>query len=499
MDREQALSEGRRSVNDRAAPAYLNLVGGAWRKSASGQVFADINPADISDVVGSFQDSESADAEAAVKAAAEAFGGWRRTPLSARARILERAAARLEEHEARFGEEMTREQGKPLALSRGEFRRAAATLRFYAAAGQSFGGEALPSDDARMEVSTRREPLGVVAVITPWNFPVSIPSRKIAPALIAGNTVVFKPASDAPLSGYRLTEALVEAELPPGVLNFVTGKASAIGPTITGSSLIRAISFTGSTAAGRQIHRSAGFTTRLQMEMGGKNPLIVMDDADLDQAADLAVKGGLSLSGQACTGTSRIIVIESVADEFTNRLLARVLRLHIGNGLAEDTKIGPIATEAQLRTVLEYVEIGKGEARLLCGGERLQGEAYERGYFVSPAIFTDVTPDMRIAREEVFGPLIAILTARNYAEAIAIANDSEYGLSGAIATRDAGLMHDFINDIECGTVKVNRPTTGNLINAPFGGFKNSSTSTYPESGRAALEFYTRVKTVYRGC
>ncbi|MGH7161743.1 MAG: aldehyde dehydrogenase family protein, partial [Acetobacteraceae bacterium] len=269
MDREQALSEGRRSVNDRAAPAYLNLVGGAWRKSASGQVFADINPADISDVVGSFQDSESADAEAAVKAAAEAFGGWRRTPLSARARILERAAARLEEHEARFGEEMTREQGKPLALSRGEFRRAAATLRFYAAAGQSFGGEALPSDDARMEVSTRREPLGVVAVITPWNFPVSIPSRKIAPALIAGNTVVFKPASDAPLSGYRLTEALVEAELPPGVLNFVTGKASAIGPAITGSSLIRAISFTGSTAAGRQIHRSAGFTTRLQMEMGG--------------------------------------------------------------------------------------------------------------------------------------------------------------------------------------------------------------------------------------
>lgn len=259
-----------------------------------------------------------------------------------------------------------------------------------------------------------------------------------------------------------------------------------------------AISFTGSTAAGEQIHRSVSFTTRTQMELGGKNPLIIMEDADLDKAVDLAIRGGLSLSGQACTGTSRIIVMAQVKSAFTEKLVAKVKALKIGSGMTAGTEIGPLATAKQLQTVLRYIDIGKREAKLLCGGERLTGPNFDRGFYVSPAVFTDVTQDMRIAREEIFGPVLAIIEATSYADAIAKANDTEYGLSAAIATNNPRYMHDFARDIESGTVKINRTTTGNLINAPFGGLKRSSTSTFRESGRTGLEFYTQIKTVYRG-
>ena len=477
---------------------FQNYIGGRWTDSVSGQTYANLNPADVREVVGNFQDSTQEDAVAAIEAAAEAFAGWKKTPIGKRAGILMKAAALLEERAETIAEELTREEGKSLALAKGEVMRSAETLRFYAVEGQTFTGETFPQDDPDMVVYTQLEPLGVVTVISPWNFPISIPSRKIAPALVTGNTVVFKPSTDTPLTAYRLTEALVDAGLPAGVLNFLTGRASRVGKTLTESRQVRAITFTGSTGAGEAIHRSADMTTRLQMELGGKNPLIVLADADLDKAADLAIKGGYSLSGQACTGTSRILVEKSVRDAFTNKLVDRVKALKVGSGMKQGMDLGPMATESQMNTVLEYVAIGKSEATHLIGGERLQGGDFDHGYYVTPAVFTDVTQSMRIAREEIFGPVLAIIEVSGYEEAIRMANDTEYGLSAAIATSNPAFAHRFAEDIESGTVKINRTTTGNLVNAPFGGLKRSSTSTFRESGRAGLAFFLQTKTVYRG-
>ncbi|MDO8299780.1 aldehyde dehydrogenase family protein [Lacisediminimonas sp.] len=478
---------------------FKNYIDGEWCASSAGHTFENRNPADSDDLVGLFQASQAQDAQRAVDAAAAAFEGWKKTPVSKRAKILNSAADWLEANAPQIAQELTREEGKSVALARDEVLRSAQTLRFYAVEGQSFTGETFPQDDPDMLVYTQREPLGVVTVISPWNFPISIPARKIAPALVMGNTVVFKPSSDAPLSGYRLAEALIQAGLPKGVLNLVTGRAADIGAAVTEAPQVRAISFTGSTAAGEHIHRSVSLTTRTQMELGGKNPLIVMEDADLDQAVDLAIKGGLSLSGQACTGTSRIIVMSQVKAAFTDKLLAKISTLKIGNGMTPGMDIGPLATQKQLDTVLSYIAIGKQEARHLVGGERLRDGDHERGYYVSPAVFTDVTQKMRIAQEEIFGPVLAIIEASSFDDALAKANDTRYGLSAAIATGNARYAHRFAQEIESGTVKINRTTTGNLINAPFGGLKSSSTSTFRESGRTGLEFYSQIKTVYRGC
>ncbi|BDD92140.1 aldehyde dehydrogenase [Pandoraea cepalis] len=479
-------------------PTFLNYIDGEWCASRSGATFQNLNPADTRDVVGHFQASGEADAQAAVRAAASAFPSWKRLSAGARARILLDAAGYLERHAERFGEELTREEGKQKALAKDEFLRAAQTLRYYAIEAQSYGGETFPNDDNDMTVYTVREPLGVVTVISPWNFPVSIPARKIAPALVCGNTVVFKPASDAPLSGLRLAEAFVEAGIPKGVLNFVTGSASAVGPTLVGAREVRAISFTGSTSAGEQIHRAASLSTRTQMELGGKNPLIVLDVGDIDRAVDLTIKGGFSLTGQACTGTSRVLVARAIRAMFVERLAARTATLKIGNGMQPGIDIGPLATKKQLSTVLDYIAIGKQEATLVCGGEPLTHDAYAHGYFITPAIFADVPRDARIAREEIFGPVIAVIDVDGYEDAIAVANDSDYGLAASLVTQNARLMHRFASDIEAGTVKINRTTTGNLINAPFGGLKQSSTATFRESGRDGLEFYLQIKTVYRG-
>lgn len=481
-----------------AIETFHNLIDGQWVPSATGRLFDNLNPADTRDIVGRFQASSAADAQAAVAAAAAAFAGWRATPITRRAKVLLDAAAHLEAHADAFALELTREEGKPLALARDEFLRSAQTLRLYAIEGQTFTGETYPQDDREMLVYSLREPLGVVTVISPWNFPVSIPARKIAPALIAGNTVVFKPSSDAPLAGYRLAQALSLAGCPKGVLNFLTGRAAEVGPAITESPAVRAISFTGSTAAGEQIHRAVPLTTRTQMELGGKNPLIVMADADLDRAVDLAIKGGLSLTGQACTGTSRLLVERPVHDAFVERLAAKMRTLKVGSGRVAGHDIGPLATAAQLDNVLAYVALGKAEATHVLGGERLTGPDHAHGWYVSPALFTHVRPEMRIAQEEIFGPVLAVMQVDGYADAIAQANATRYGLSAAIATGNPRTMHDFERDIESGTVKINRTTTGNLVNAPFGGLKASSTSTFRESGRAALEFYTQIKTVYRG-
>lgn len=480
------------------APQFLNYLDGQWRASDSGTTFENRNPADQADLLGHFQASIAEDARQAVAAAERAFDGWRATPISKRAGILNRAADYLEAHVDQFAEELTREEGKLLANSRGEIARSAQTLRFYAVEGQTITGETFPQDDAGMVVYTQREPLGVASVITPWNFPISIPARKIAPALITGNTVVFKPSSDSPLIGYRLAEALHHAGVPAGVFNFITGAASAIGEEITANPAVKAISFTGSTAAGERIHRAAAMSTRTQMELGGKNPLIVLDDADIDTAVDLTVKGGFSLTGQACTGTSRVLISRDLKEAYLDRLVEQVKTLVIGNGMREDTQIGPLATRQQLDSVLGYIELGKREATHVYGGEHLSGGEYDKGFYVTPAIFSDVTQEMRIAQEEIFGPVVAVIEVDGYEDAIAKANDTPYGLSAGLVTNDIRYIQRFPLDIEAGTVKVNRTTTGNLVNAPFGGLKQSSTTTFRESGRAGLDFFTQTKTVYIG-
>ncbi|MCL6547349.1 MAG: aldehyde dehydrogenase family protein [Alicyclobacillus sp.] len=474
-------------------------IGGQWRESSAGDYFDSVNPADTSDVVARFPNLASVDAEAAVEAAAAAFPAWAATAPSKRSEILWKAAQLLDERRAQYGRELTREEGKVLSSAVAEVKRAADTLRFYAQEGLSFSGETFATDDAGSVVFSHREPLGVVSAITPWNFPISIPARKIAPALVTGNTVVFKPASDTPLIALRLVECLVEAGLPAGVINLVTGSASRVGNVLVSHPHVRAVTFTGSTEVGETIHRSVSMTTRVQMELGGKNPILVMDDADVTKAVELTIKGGFELTGQACTGTSRAIVMRPVYDAYVEALVEAASKLRIGSGLEDGVEIGPLANASQLRTVLEYVSIGREEgARLVYGGERLTGPAYDRGYFVRPAVFADVRPDMRIAQEEIFGPVIAVIPVDSFEEALAVANGVEYGLSASIVTRDIGRANQFIKRIQAGTVKVNRTTTGNLINAPFGGLKRSSTSTFRESGRVGLEFFTQLKTVYYG-
>jgi alpha-ketoglutaric semialdehyde dehydrogenase len=478
---------------------FSNYINGEWQESISKKTFNSINPANNEEVVGTFQASNEQDVKFAIEAAQKAFPNWANTAPSKRAAILNKAAAILEQNADQFAEELTREEGKHVNDAKNEVIRSAQTLRFYAVEGQTFTGETFPNDDPNMKVSTEREPLGVVSVITPWNFPISIPSRKIAPALMMGNTVVFKPSSDTPLIAVRLVEALHNAGIPKGVINLVTGKASDVGDLLVTHPAVRAITFTGSTAAGEDIHRKSSFTTRTQMELGGKNPIIVMDDADVDLAANLAVNGGFSLSGQACTGTSRVIVLKEVKDVFVQKLIKKAGTLKIGSGFEDGVKIGPLANAKQLKNVLNYIEIGKEDgATLVYGGERLTNGDYSQGYYVQPTIFTNVHPNMRIAKEEIFGPVIAVIEVDSYEEAIEVANGVEYGLAASIVTNNLKLAHQFTKDIQAGTVKVNRTTTGNLMNAPFGGLKSSSTSTFRESGRIGLEFFTQVKTVYVG-
>lgn len=478
---------------------FNNYINGEWQESVSNKQFYSINPANTEDIVGAFQASNEQDVQVAIEAANKAFPSWAQTAPSIRAAILNKAASYLEENADQFAKELTREEGKHVTDAKNEVIRSAQTLRYYAVEGQSFTGETFPNDDPNMKVSTEREPIGVVSVITPWNFPLSIPARKIAPALITGNTVVFKPSSDTPLIALRLVEALHQAGIPKGVINFVTGKASDVGDLLVTHPAVKAVTFTGSTAAGEDIHKKSSFTTRTQMELGGKNPIIIMDDADIELAATLTVNGGFSLTGQACTGTSRVIVLKEVKEQFVQKLIEKTSALKIGSGFEEGVKIGPLANEKQLKNVMKYIEFGKEDgATLVYGGERLTKPEYQQGYYVQPAIFTNVNPDHRIAKEEIFGPVVAVIEVGTYEEAIEIANDVEYGLSASIVTNNLKIANQFTKDIQAGTVKVNRTTTGNLINAPFGGLKKSSTSTFRESGRVGLEFFTQLKTVYIG-
>jgi aldehyde dehydrogenase (NAD+) len=397
----------------------------------------------------------------------------------------------------KVSEEMTREEGKTLPEAKGEVKRAINILRYFGGEGAREFCYQIPSERDNVFCYTLRKPLGMVALITPWNFPSAIPVWKMAPALVAGNTVVIKPASLAPLSAYRIVEALHEAGIPAGVVNYVTGAGGAVGNTLVEHPAIRAVSFTGSCDVGNALYEKVTRRkVRVQLEMGGKNPTVVLKDADLDFAADVLVNGAFFSTGQKCTACSRAIIEKSIYELLLEKLVAKTRKLKVGNGLDPGVEIGPAVDAAQLATDLKYIEIAKNEgAQLVCGGKRLTGGIYDLGYFVEPTLFTGVTPEMRIAQEEVFGPVLGLMVANDFEDAMRLANGVRFGLSASIVSRDLTRVHQFINRIEAGLITVNLPTAGVEYQLPFGGTKESSFGMR-EQGPAALDFYTETRTVY---
>ncbi len=479
-----------------AATECQNLIGGQWVRTGSGRTIARENPADWRESVGTFQDSTTDDVVAACNAAAAAFPSWAGLSGPARGEYLRKAADILEARVEEVARTMTREMGKTIGEARGETRRGVTILRYYATEGLRELGLTIPSADARTLFYTTRAPLGPVALITPWNFPVAIPLWKAAPALIYGNTVVLKPASLATITATRVAECLAEAGLPAGVLNLLGGSGGRIGSALAKNPHIHGISFTGSNAVGRGLAGdSLERGTKYQLEMGGKNPVIVCDDADMDQAVELTVSGAMRTTGQKCTATSRAIVMRPVLKEFTERVVARCRELKIGPGLDESVYLGPAVSKDQRATDLSYIDIGKQEgARLLCGGGKPSGDLYEHGYYVQPTVFDSVQPSMRIAQEEIFGPVLAIMEAETMEQALDLANGVQYGLSASVFTRDLNRALQFARTIDVGMVRVNGETAGVEPQAPFGGMKASSSHSR-EQGRAALDFFTSVKTV----
>ncbi|MFZ1755327.1 MAG: aldehyde dehydrogenase family protein [Caldilineaceae bacterium] len=482
---------------------YKNLIAGEWVESASGETFANHNPAN-GELLGHFPSATTEDTQRAIDAAKEALSGWANTPPPARAAILDKASKIIDRRGDEFAKALTREEGKTFAEARGEVNRARDIFHYYAGEGWRVGGQTLPSNIPGELLYTRREPLGVVALVTPWNFPVAIPAWKMAPALIYGNTVVFKPASLSPHIGLLLVEALVEAGIPAGVLNFVTGSGRSVGNTLVSSADVDGVSFTGSYAVGMGIYEQAMKNlTRVQLEMGGKNPTVVLKDAEIAQAVALTVAGGFGVTGQACTATSRVIVEDSIADSFAAALTEAARNLRVGDGLESGVQMGPAVDRSQLETNLDYIGIAQKEgAKLLAGGSRVSdpstGAGQHGGYFVQPTVFDGVDVSMRIAQEEVFGPVIGIIRARDFDDALEKANAIEFGLSATVVTNNLQQAFHFANRIDAGVVKINQSSSGLALQAPFGGFKHSSANTFKEQGPAAIEFYTRTKTVYVG-
>ncbi len=480
------------------APAqYLNWIDGQWVPASEGTTTPDVNPADMDEVLGHFPAAGRADAARAVEAAARAFPGWAKTPMPARGEVLRRAADLFEARAAQVAEALTTEEGKTLAEAKGETLRGVSILRYYAGECMQPTGEVYPSVLSGTFLYAERVPLGPVALITPWNFPVAIPVWKIAPALAYGNTVVFKPAELTPLTAWHLVDVLEKAGLPAGVLNLVVGSGSKAGQEMVENAHIKAISFTGSNEVGARIAATATARgAKVQLEMGGKNPTVVLADADLDKAADIALAGAMLSTGQKCTATSRVIVQREVVDGLRERLVARAKAFRVGDGRDPQTQMGPLVSAAAEQSVLDYIAIGQNEgARLLTGGHKLMGDQYDRGYFVAPTVFDGVTPDMRIAQEEIFGPVVGLIEAQNFDEAVRLANHTRYGLSASVVTRDLNLALRFVREIEAGIVHINSQTAGAEPQVPFGGFKSSSSGSR-EQGKAARDFFTQIKTIY---
>jgi alpha-ketoglutaric semialdehyde dehydrogenase len=476
---------------------FKNYVNGEWVESGSGRAFEDRNPADNEELVGMFPLSTTEDVNTAVDAAAEAYKSWRLVPAPKRAEILFRAAETLIRRKEELSQAMTREMGKPLAETRGDVQEAIDMTYYMAGEGRRLFGQTTPSELRDKAAMTVRQPLGVCAMITPWNFPMAIPSWKIMPALVSGNTLVIKPAEDTPLSTYNLVQILAEAGLPRGVVNVVNGSGPEVGGPLARHPKVAAVSFTGSSEVGRLVNEACAPLFRpCHLEMGGKNIIIIMDDANLDLAVEGAVWAGFGTTGQRCTAASRVAVQHKVYGEFVGRYVERVRALRVGDGLDGETEMGPCINQAQLEKVMEYVEIGKNEgARLATGGHRLTDGGYARGWFHEPTVFTDCAPQMRIAQEEIFGPVSALMSFDKFDEAIDIANGVQYGLSASIYTRDVNRAFQAMRDIHTGIVYVNAPTIGAEVHLPFGGTKHTGNG-HREAGQAAIDFYSEWKTLY---
>ena len=476
---------------------YKNLIGGEWVASATGQTFESTNPADTREVVGIFQRSGAEDIDAAVQAASRAYDSWRLTPAPKRGEILFKAADLLRQRKEEYARDMTREMGKVITEARGDVQEAIDMMYFIAGEGRRLYGQTTPSEMPNKFQMSVRVPLGVCGLITPWNFPMAIPSWKILPALILGNTIVIKPAEDAPLSTYNFVQCLLDAGLPPGVLNIVTGYGPEAGEPLVRHPDVKVVSFTGSTAVGHHITKVAAETMKhVSLEMGGKNGIIVMDDADLDLVVEGVLWGAFGTTGQRCTASSRLIAHRSVADELGRKLAAKAEAITIGNGLNEGVTMGPSINADQYKIVTEYVAIGKQEgATVVAGGERLTDGDYEHGFFHQPTIFGDVRADMRIAQEEIFGPVTAIIPVDSLDEAIEVANGVKYGLSSSIYTRDVNKAFRAMRDLESGIVYVNAPTIGAEIHLPFGGTKATGNG-HREGGVQALDVFSEWKSLY---
>ncbi|HUX67076.1 MAG TPA: aldehyde dehydrogenase family protein [Terriglobales bacterium] len=481
-----------------AMPAPLqNLIGGAWTAPRSGAYLERHNPADTRELVAQFPASNAEDAAAAVDSAAAAYPAWRATPAPRRAEILYRAAELLVQRKEAYAATMTREMGKVLVEARGDVQEAIDMLYFMAGEGRRLYGQTTPSELANKVCMTTRVPLGVAALVTPWNFPMAIPSWKLAPCLLCGNTAVLKPAEDTPLSALNFVQTLYDAGLPPGVVNVVMGRGAEVGAALVGDERTRIVSFTGSTAVGREVgQRAAASFKHCNLEMGGKNAILVLDDAELDLAVDGCLWGAFGTSGQRCTATSRIVVQEGVYDRFLEALVERTRALRVGPGLDQANQVGPIVNAKQLQRIEEYVALGRQQgARLVLGGERVRQGACAQGYFYAPTIFAEVSPEMRIAQEEIFGPVLSVMRCGGLEEAIAIANGVAYGLSSALYTANVNAAFRALRDLETGIVYINAPTIGAEVHLPFGGMRSTGNG-HRESGLATLDVYSEWKTLY---
>ncbi len=472
---------------------YKNYVNGEWLEGPD--VNRDVNPSNLGDVVGEYARADAAQARTAIAAARAAFPGWARGNIQQRADVLDRIGQEILDRKDELGRLLSREEGKTLPEGIGEAARAGYIFKFYAGEVVRLAGERLPSVRPGIDVEITREPLGVVGVITPWNFPLAIPAWKIAPALAYGNCVVFKPADLVPGCAWALADIIARAGVPAGVFNLVVGRGSAVGETIIASPDVDGISFTGSVETGRAVARKAvARMARVQLEMGGKNPLVILDDADLGVAVNCAVQGAFYSTGQRCTASSRLIVTQGIHDRFVAAVVEKMKALRVDDALKSGTDVGPVVDESQLEQDLFYLDLGQKEgAKLAWGGERLERE--HRGFYLAPALFTETTNTMRINREEIFGPVAMVIRAKDYEEALALANDSTFGLSAGIVTGSLKHASHFKRNAQSGMVMVNLPTAGVDYHVPFGGRKGSNYGPR-EQGRYAVEFYTTVKTAY---
>jgi acyl-CoA reductase-like NAD-dependent aldehyde dehydrogenase len=478
-----------------AAVEYGLYIQGQWTTPANAKRFTTTNPA-TGEPVGSFVSATAADVRSAIDAAAGAFSRWRSTPPPQRAEILLRVAEILRRRKEELARLVTREMGKVIAEGRGDVQESIDFVEYMAGEGRRLPGETVPSELRSKFCLTVRQPKGIIACITPWNFPTAIPNWKIAAALVTGNTVVFKPASNTAGCAAEVVKAYIEGGVPPGVLNLVTGSGGTVGDVLLTDPRVRAVSFTGGVETGRQVYtRAAEQLKMVHLELGGKNPMIVMEDANLELALDGVLFGAFGTAGQRCTATSRLILHAPIYDRFLGMLTERVRKLRIGDPLDPATDMGPVASADQEKKVLEYIEIGKGEgAHLVLGGTRLTGGGFDRGHFIAPTLF-ETRHGSRISTEEIFGPVLSVLRANDYADAVRIANDVEYGLSSSIYTRDVNRAFRAVDDLEAGITYINAPTIGAEIQLPFGGVKNTGNGGR-EAGSVAIDEFTEIKTVF---